>query len=524
MHSQTKEKAIKAKPIPHYRVTQFSLVSKILTDTNTKNAATWKTVDKEILSLNEYFALSTPGPLAAKKVIQLSDAAIKTATASLVDRRVRKILGRAVSIQKANPTIRRLPEDRPLDARKLGHNSSREEVRKRLQDGASSADSKLRAKPIVVIAPCAPESTPRQTTTNPDSSFHSTTADPSNSKGSDTLEEASLTWSSSLINVLAAKLELLCEALTDANTKKEAIWTKVDKELSSLNEYFALSTPGPLAAKKVIQLSDAAIKTATASLVDRRVRKILGRAVSIQKANPTIRRLPEDRPLDARKLGHNSSREEVRKRLQDGASSADSKLKAKPIVVIAPCAPESTPRQTTTNPDSSFHSTTADPSSSKGSDDLEEASLTWTGCPKYVELAALLSGPDSQSLKPDHGEPESPSYAQLATLIAGESDVHPSAKERRLPPNKLYTILQIRKLLTGFKVQSSAKLSFMGAPPKELLGAATQRSKPRSDNSPIKPRQNAQETKQTHVCLNFLNKRKAGRPKGVIERASSTSG
>ncbi|GAA56624.1 heat shock transcription factor [Clonorchis sinensis] len=78
---------------------------------------------------------------------------------------------------------------------------------------------------------------------------------------------------SSLIDVLATKLELLSKALTDANTKNAAIRTKVDKELSSLNDYLALSTPCLLAAKKVIQLSDAAIKTATASLVDRRVRE-----------------------------------------------------------------------------------------------------------------------------------------------------------------------------------------------------------------------------------------------------------
>ncbi|GAA51542.1 hypothetical protein CLF_106354 [Clonorchis sinensis] len=77
----------------------------------------------------------------------------------------------------------------------------------------------------------------------------------------------------SLINVLTAKLELLSKALTDANTKNAAIWTKVDKEDSSLNEYLALSTPGPLAEKKDTQLSDAAVKTATASLVDRRVRE-----------------------------------------------------------------------------------------------------------------------------------------------------------------------------------------------------------------------------------------------------------
>ncbi|GAA52981.1 pol-related protein [Clonorchis sinensis] len=184
---------------------------------------------------------------------------------------------------------------------------------------------------------------------------------------------------SSLIDVLAAKLELLSKALTDANTENAAIWTKVDKELSSLNEYLALSTPGLLAAKKFIQLSYAAIKTATASLVDRR--KILGRAVSVQKANPTIRRPSEDRPLDARKLGHSSSGEEGRKKLPDGTNSADHKLKAKPFVVMAPCAPESTPRQTTATPDSSFYSTTAAPSNSIGSDALEEASLTWTERP-----------------------------------------------------------------------------------------------------------------------------------------------
>ncbi|GAA52422.1 hypothetical protein CLF_108021 [Clonorchis sinensis] len=46
--------------------------------------------------------------------------------------------------------------------------------------------------------------------------------------------------------------------------------------------------------------------------------------------------------------------------------------------------------------------------------------------------------PDSQSLKPDHSEPESPSYTQLATLIAGDSGVLTSAKERRLQPNKLH--------------------------------------------------------------------------------------
>ncbi|GAA54653.1 hypothetical protein CLF_104618 [Clonorchis sinensis] len=331
------------------------------------------------------------------------------------------------------------------------------------------------------------------------------------------------------------------------------------------------------------------------------VQKIWVRAVSVQKANPAIRRLSDDRPLDARKLGHSSSREEVRKRLPDGANLADLKLKAKPIVVIASCALESTPRQTTATPDSSFYSTTRDPSNSVGSDALEEASLTWTERPKYVELSALLSKTnvkgatadstpksqlswiesdersqvakptgkpttcadvdigeccenrttteavklpissstpskvassivdtavaqdhDSQSLKPDHGEPDSPSYIQLATLIAGDSDDHTGAKERRLQPNKPYTIRQIRKLLAGFKVQSSEKTSLMGAPPKELPGAATQRSKPHRDTFPTKPRQNAQEAKQTQDRP--LSNSKPGRPKDVNERATSSNG
>ncbi|GAA52986.1 hypothetical protein CLF_109278 [Clonorchis sinensis] len=329
--------------------------------------------------------------------------------------------------------------------------------------------------------------------------------------------------------------------------------------------------------------------------------KVLGRAVSVQKANPTIRRLSEDRPLDARKPGHSSSREEMRKKLPDGAISADPKLKAKPIVVIAPCAPESTPRQTTATPDSSFYSTTADPSNSIGSDALEEASLTWTERPKYVQLSALLSvtdvkgatvnstpklqpswirsdvrsqvvkptgkpttcpdvdigeccenrtsteavklpissstppkvaslivdttlaqDHDNQSHKPDHGEPNSPSYTQLATLIAGDSDDHTGAKEKRLRPNKPYTTRQIRKLLAGFKVQSSEKTSLMGAPPKELPGAATQRSKQHRGTFPTKPRQNAQEAKQTRDRP--LSISEPGRPEEVKERATSSNG
>ncbi|GAA52460.1 hypothetical protein CLF_108123 [Clonorchis sinensis] len=63
----------------------------------------------------------------------------------------------------------------------------------------------------------------------------------------------------------------------------------------------------------------------------------------------------------------------------------------------------------------------------------------------------VAQDPDSHSLKPDHGGPESSSHTQLATLITGDSDVDTSAKERQLQPNKPYTIRQIRKLPAGFK-------------------------------------------------------------------------
>ncbi|GAA48615.1 hypothetical protein CLF_101823 [Clonorchis sinensis] len=163
--------------------------------------------------------------------------------------------------------------------------------------------------------------------------------------------------------------------LTNSNTKYAATWTKVAKELSSLNEYLALSTPGPLAANKVIQPSNAAIKTAMASLVDRRLRE---------------RRL-----------------------------------------------------------------------------------ISWSSTPSKVASllvdTVVIHDPDSQNHKPDYSESGSPSYTQLAKLSARVSDVHASTKGRRLQPNKPYTIRQIRKLLAGLKVQSSAKTSFMGAPPKELL-------------------------------------------------------
>ncbi|GAA51200.1 hypothetical protein CLF_105709, partial [Clonorchis sinensis] len=108
--------------------------------------------------------------------------------------------------------------------------------------------------------------------------------------------------------------------------------------------------------------------------------------------------------------------------------------------------------------------------------------------------------------------------ATLAKLIAGDSDDHTGAKERRLRPNKPYTTRQIRKLLAGFKVQSSEKTSLMGAPPKELPGAATQRSKHHRGIFPTKSRQNAQEAKQTRDRP--LSNSEPGRPEEVNERAT----
>ncbi|GAA57183.1 hypothetical protein CLF_112299 [Clonorchis sinensis] len=378
------------------------------------------------------------------------------------------------------------------------------------------------------------------------------------------------------------------QSLTDANTKKAGTWIQVDKELSLLNEYLALCIPGPLAAKKDIQLSNAAMKKirptkqaqsllgSVLSKFDHEslhadwlrqkgskrtlwlcvtisspsaVQKILGRAASIQKANPTITRLSEERPLDARKLGHKSSGGMVRKRLPDGASLADPKLNARPIVVIARCAPECTPRKSTATPDSGFYSTAADPSNSEGSDALEgqvsrgrsarstwsylfiigykgaavnstpESQLSWTGSDERSQVAqhtgelptcadvdigeccenrttteaaeltissstmskvvslivdtSVVQDPDSQSLKPDLREPQSPSYTQLATPIADavlrENQYHRSTTERTTrccPPA-----------------------------PKDW-----------ERHLSIKPNQNTQKPKQTEICPNVLKK------------------
>ncbi|GAA47608.1 hypothetical protein CLF_100576 [Clonorchis sinensis] len=210
----------------------------------------------------------------------------------------------------------------------------------------------------------------------------------------------------------------------EANTKNATTWTKVDKELYSLNEYLALFIPGRLAAEKVIQLSDAAIKTAMESLVDRRVRM---------------------------------------------------------------------------------------------------SSFTPSKVVSLIVDTTVAQDPDNQSHKPGRSEPENPSYTQLARLIAGSSDTN--TKQRRLQPNKPHKIRKIRKPLAGFRVRSSAKTSFMGASSKGLLllDAATQRSRPHSDTFRTKPRQDAQEHKQTQVCPKSLNNSRSGHPKDGTEGATSSS-
>ncbi|KER25517.1 hypothetical protein T265_07034 [Opisthorchis viverrini] len=246
---------------------------------------------------------------------------------------------------------------------------------------------------------------------------------------------------SALIGTLDAKLERLSRALDDSDTKNAATWTKVDKE-HSLNEYLAISTPGPLAAEKLIQLSDAAIKTATASLVDRRLResrliiwgscsgkttpaklaqsilsnvltrsnqslraewlrrkeskRTLGLLVTLSspsdKADPMIRRLCQYRPPEARMLGHSRSGVEARKRFPLGTNSAAPKLMTKPIVVISTCTPESRSTKPAASPDSSYYSTTIGLSPTKGSDALEEANLTCKQHPKqHSHSHALLN-------------------------------------------------------------------------------------------------------------------------------------
>ncbi|KER27925.1 hypothetical protein T265_05130 [Opisthorchis viverrini] len=81
---------------------------------------------------------------------------------------VHKILKLTVRVHKAYPTIRRISEDRPLEAQKLGHTNPREEARYRLLISASSAEPKLVAEPTVVIVLCAFRSTPTQTVVTSD--------------------------------------------------------------------------------------------------------------------------------------------------------------------------------------------------------------------------------------------------------------------------------------------------------------------------------------------------------------------
>ncbi|GAA52024.1 hypothetical protein CLF_107236 [Clonorchis sinensis] len=187
---------------------------------------------------------------------------------------------------------------------------------------------------------------------------------------------------SSLIGVLAAKLELLSKALTDANTKNAATWTKFDKELSSLNKYLAIYNPGQLAAKKVIQLSDAAMKTATVSLVDR------GIGYARKEANKHLgfgSPFPPHQPY-RRSWGGPSA---YRRPTQRSGVYLNTALKRRESWAIL--LGESTPKQPAATPNCSFYSTTAYPSTAKGCDAREEASFAWTQLPMYAELAALLS-------------------------------------------------------------------------------------------------------------------------------------
>ncbi|GAA53432.1 hypothetical protein CLF_110209, partial [Clonorchis sinensis] len=85
---------------------------------------------------------------------------------------------------------------------------------------------------------------------------------------------------------------------------------------------------------------------------------------------------------------------------------------------------------------------------------LPISSSTPSKVTSLIAYTVVTQDPDSQSLKPGHSKPESPSYTQLVTLIAGDSDVYTSTKERRLQPNKPRTIHQLRKLLAGFKAAS----------------------------------------------------------------------
>ncbi|GAA47628.1 hypothetical protein CLF_100603 [Clonorchis sinensis] len=81
---------------------------------------------------------------------------------------------------------------------------------------------------------------------------------------------------------------------------------------------------------------------------------------------------------------------------------------AKPIIVMAPCAPENTPMQPAVNTDCSFYSITADPSTIKGSDAREEASLVWTHRPKpHRDTLLIKPCQKAQEIKQTHAYSES---------------------------------------------------------------------------------------------------------------------
>ncbi|GAA53138.1 prominin [Clonorchis sinensis] len=161
----------------------------------------------------------------------------------------------------------------------------------------------------------------------------------------------------------------------DKIKKNTATATKVVNGLSPLNESLALSLPGPLATKKVIQPIDAAIKTTTASL----------------------------------------------------------------MVVMSPYALESTLAQPAVTSNDSFYSTadpsTAKGSDARevnpiaiGNVKLPVSSSTLAKVSPLIVSTVVAHDPDSQSHRRSNNGLENPPYIQFVTLSAGDSGVHTNLK------------------------------------------------------------------------------------------------
>ncbi|GAA51771.1 protein kinase N, partial [Clonorchis sinensis] len=379
MRSQNKKNVIKNKtnsPLPNHidqckcsslidvLATKLELLSKALTDANTKNAAIWTKVDKELFSLNEYLALPTPGLLAAKKVIRLSDAAIKTASYYASSRTHVTSQCRLLSAVIDGP--------QQMWAKWL---SIERETGCLYIEGAMRSQNK---KNVI--------------------------KNKTNSPLPNHIDQCKC---SSLIDVLATKLELLSKALTDANTKNAAIWTKVDKELFSLNEYLALPTPGLLAAKKVIRLSDAAIKTATPKQT----------TATPDSSFYSTSSDPSNSKCSGALERASLTWTERPKYVELSALLSVTDVKGAPVN----STPKSQPSWIGSDKRSQVVKPTGQPITCADVDIGECCENRITT--EAVKLPSSSSTPskdhDSQSLKPDHGEPDSPSYTQLAMLVAG---------------------------------------------------------------------------------------------------------